>query len=92
MDSIRINPARRIDHDLANTGNAWHLRRMTDRAHANQSILSVCRQVREGFRAGAMQRILPETRRAIWQIVITQHLANRDLYRRVMRGDLSIPR
>lgn len=92
METIRINPARPIDRDLANTGNGWHLRRMTDRAHAGQSILSVCRQVRGGFRRGAMQRILPETRRAIWQVVIDQHLANRELYRRVLRGDLTIER
>jgi hypothetical protein len=89
MDTIRINPARRIDHDLKNTGNGWHLRRMTDRAHAGQSVLSVCRQVRQGFRRGAMNHVLPETRRAIWQVVIEQHFSNRDLYRRVVRGDLA---
>ena len=89
MDTIRINPARLIDTDIANTGSGWHLRRMTDRAHANQSILAVCRQVRKGFKPGAMNCFHPEVRRAIWQIVITQHLSNRDLYRRVMRGDLS---
>ncbi len=89
---ITINPSRPFDHDLANTGNGWHLRRMTDRAHAGQSILAVCRQVRRGFRAGAMQRILPATRRAIWKVVIDQHLENRELYRRVLLGDLSIPR
>jgi len=89
METIRINPARLIDNDIANTGNGSHLRRMTDRAHAGQSILAVCRQVRKGFKPGAMNNFHPEVRRAIWQIVITQHLFNRDLYRRVMRGDLS---
>jgi hypothetical protein len=90
--SIYINHSRRIDHDLENTGNGHHLRRMTDRTHAGQSILAVCRQVRSGFRPGAMQNILPETRRAIWKVVIEQHLSNRALYLRVLRGDLSIPR
>ena len=89
METLRINPARRIDHDLKHTGNGWHLRRMTDRAHAAQSVLSVCRQVRQGFRPGAMHHVLPETRRAIWQIVIEQHFSNRDLFRRVMRGNFS---
>lgn len=92
METIRINPARPIDRDLQNTGSGGHLRRMTDRAHAGQSILSVCRQVRGGFRPGAMQRVIPATRRAIWQIVIEQHLSNRELYRRVLRGDLTIER
>jgi hypothetical protein len=89
---MNINPARPIDSTLANTGNGWHLRRMTDRAHAGQSILSVCRQVRQGFRPGAMQNVIPEVRRAIWKVVIDQHLSNRELYRRVMLGDLTIER
>jgi hypothetical protein len=92
MTTLRINPARPIDSTVASTGNGWHLRRMTDRAHAGQSILSVCRQVRQGFRPGAMRHVLPEVKRAIWQVVIEQHLSNRELFRRVMAGDLTIER
>lgn len=92
MSTIRISKSRPIDSSIANSGNGQHLRRMTDRAYASQSILSVCRQVRGGFRPGALRHVLPETKRAIWKVVIDQHMENRELYRRVLLGDLSIPR
>ena len=81
-----INPERPIDQTIAQTGNGSHLRRMTNRAHAGDSLLQVCRQVRQGFRTGAMEAFHPEVRRAIWQIVAEQHTRNCDLYRRVILG------
>lgn len=81
-----INPKRPIDLALSETGNGSHLRRMTNRAHAGDSLLKVCRQIRQGFRRGAMTAFLPEVRRAIWQIVAKQHASNWELYRRVILG------
>ena len=81
-----INPKRPIDSTIAQTGNGSHLRRMTNRAHAGDSLLKVCRQIRQGFRRGAMAAFQPEVRRAIWQIVAEQHFSNCDLYRRVILG------
>ena len=81
-----INPKRPIDQTIALTGNGSHLRRMTDRAHAGDSLLTVCRQVRQGFRPRATRAFHPEVRRAIWQIVAQQHTRNCTLYRRVMLG------
>jgi hypothetical protein len=83
---MHINHNRPIDSTVAMTGNASHLRRMTDRAHVNDSLLTVCRQVRQGFRKGAMANYQPEVRRAIWFIVALQHASNRDLYQRVILG------
>jgi hypothetical protein len=81
-----LNPNRPIDATVAQTGNGSHLRRMANRAHVGASLLEVCRQVRQGFRPGAMLNFQPEVRRAIWKIVADQHVANRDLYRRVILG------
>ena len=81
-----INAKRPIDSTVAQTGNGSHLRRMTNRAHAADSLLEVCRQVRQGFKPGAMQNYHPEVRRAIWKIVADQHASNRALYRRVILG------
>jgi len=83
---VKINPNRPIDSTIAQTGNGSHLRRMTNRAHVGASLLEVCRQVRQGFKLGAMQNFQPEVRRAIWKIVADQHASNRDLYRRVILG------
>ena len=81
-----INPKRPIDSTIADTGNGSHLRRMTDRAHAGDSLLTVCRQVRQGFRPGAMEAFQPEVRRAVWMVVAERHASNFKLYRRVMLG------
>ena len=81
-----INPERPIDSTIAQTGNGSHLRSMTNRAHVADSLLKVCRQIRQGFRRGVMNDFQPEVRRAIWKIVSDQHTSNRDLYRRVILG------
>lgn len=81
-----INPERPIDSTIAQTGNGSHLRSMANRAHAGDSLLKVCREIRQGFRRGVMNDFQPEVRRAIWQIVADQHTSNRDLYRRVILG------
>jgi len=83
---VYINPQRPIDSTIAQTGNGSHLRRMTGRAHAGDSLLQVCRQIRQGFRKGVMADFQPEVRRAIWQIVAEQHKRNCKLYRRVILG------
>jgi len=81
-----INPNRPIDPTVSQTGNGSHLRRMTNRAHAGDSLLKVCREIRQGFRQGAMTACQPEVRRAVWQIVAEQHACNCALYRRVILG------
>lgn len=84
--SIHINPRRPINEHVARSAEGHHIRRMADRCHVGQSFMSVCRSVRAGFRRGAMRNQQPSVRRAIWHIVITQHIENRDLYRRVVSG------
>ena len=81
-----INPKRPMDSALAETGNGLHLRRMVDRAHVGDSLVQVCRQVRQGFRQGAMAAFPPAVRRAVWLVVANQHAENCELYRRVILG------